>query len=154
PRARAGRPAPARPQPAPERGRDPARPGRQPVPVYRLREHRPRRPDGRRVFGEHGMIPAAFDYHRPQSAAEAATTLAGLGDEAKVLAGGHSLLPLMKLRFAAPVALVDIGDVTELRYVGRGGGEVRVGALTRHRDLAEHPYIRESVPLLAATAAQ
>jgi carbon-monoxide dehydrogenase medium subunit len=100
------------------------------------------------------MIPVAFGYHRPQSVAEAAATLAGLGDEAKVLAGGHSLLPLMKLRFASPIALVDIGDVAGLRFVERDGGQIRVGALTRHRDLAEDPVIRESVPLLAATAAQ
>jgi aerobic carbon-monoxide dehydrogenase medium subunit len=80
--------------------------------------------------------------------------LTELGDEAKVLAGGHSLLPLMKLRFASPVALVDIGDVAELRFVERDGDQVRVGALTRHRDLAEHPVIQAAVPLLSATAAQ
>jgi aerobic carbon-monoxide dehydrogenase medium subunit len=100
------------------------------------------------------MIPAVFDYHRPQSVAEAAATLAELGDEAKDLAGCHSLLPLMKLRFASPAALVDIGDVAELRFVERDGDQVRVGALTGHRDLAEHPVIRGSVPLLSATAAQ
>jgi carbon-monoxide dehydrogenase medium subunit len=100
------------------------------------------------------MIPAAFDYYRPQSVADAAGTLGRLGDEAKILAGGHSLLPLMKLRFASPVALVDIGDVAELRFVERDGDRVRVGALTRHRDLAEHPVICESLPLLSATAGQ
>ena len=100
------------------------------------------------------MIPAAFGYHRPQSAADAARMLAELGDEAKILAGGHSLLPLMRLRFASPAALVDIGDLDELRFVERDGDQVRVGALTRHRELAEHPVIRASVPLLAMTAGQ
>jgi carbon-monoxide dehydrogenase medium subunit len=100
------------------------------------------------------MIPAAFDYHRPQSVADATATLAALGDDAKVLAGGHSLLPLMKLRFAAPAALIDIADLTELRYVSRDGDRVRVGALSRHRDLQEHQVIRECVPLLAMTAAR
>jgi len=100
------------------------------------------------------MIPVAFGYHRPQSVKEAAEMLTELGDEAKILAGGHSLLPLMRLRFAAPAALVDIGDVSELRFVERDGGQVRVGALTRHPDLAEHQVIQASVPLLSATAAQ
>jgi carbon-monoxide dehydrogenase medium subunit len=100
------------------------------------------------------MIPAGFGYYRPQSVADAVGTLADLGDEAKVLAGGHSLLPLMRLRFAVPAALVDIGDLGDLRFVVRDGDRVRIGALSRHRDLAEHPVIRADVPLLAATAEQ
>jgi aerobic carbon-monoxide dehydrogenase medium subunit len=100
------------------------------------------------------MIPAAFDYYRPQSIAEAIRTLADLGDEAKILAGGQSLLPLMRLRFAAPTALVDIQDIGDLRFVARDGERVRIGALTRHRDLEQDPVIRESVPLLAAVAAE
>jgi aerobic carbon-monoxide dehydrogenase medium subunit len=100
------------------------------------------------------MIPAGFDYYRPQSATEAVRMLADLGDEAKILAGGHSLLPLMRLRFAAPAALVDIQDLRELRFVTRDGDRVRIGALNRHRDLAEHPLIRTDVPLLSGTAEQ
>ena len=100
------------------------RPGRQPVPLHRVREHRPCRPGRRRGLPEPGMIPAAFGYHRPQSAADAARMLAELGDEAKILAGGHSLLPLMRLRFASPAALVDIGDLDELRFVERDGDQV------------------------------
>jgi carbon-monoxide dehydrogenase medium subunit len=100
------------------------------------------------------MIPAAFDYHRPQSLQDAVGKLAELGEDAKVLAGGHSLLPLMRLRFAAPSALVDIGYVGELRFVARDGDRIRVGALTRHADLEAHPVIREFVPLLSLTAAE
>jgi aerobic carbon-monoxide dehydrogenase medium subunit len=99
------------------------------------------------------MIPAAFEYYRPQTVQDAVGRLAELGDEAKVLAGGHSLLPLMRLRFAVPAALVDIGDLSELRFVTRDGGRVRVGALTRHRDIETDPAIRDAVPLLAKVAA-
>ncbi len=109
---------------------------------------------GRPAAREPGMIPAAFDYYRPQSIADAVGLLAELGDEAKVLAGGHSLLPLMRLRFAAPAALVDIQDLRDLRFVTRDGDRVRVGALTRHRDLEADPVIRESVPLLSAVAGE
>lgn len=101
------------------------------------------------------MIPAGFDYYRPRTVADAVGKLAELGEEAKVLAGGHSLLPLMRLRFATPAALVDLQDLDGLRFVTRdGGGRVRIGALTRHRDIEEHPAIRESVPLLATVAAE
>jgi aerobic carbon-monoxide dehydrogenase medium subunit len=100
------------------------------------------------------MIPAAFEYYRPQTVQDAAGRLAELGDDAKMLAGGHSLLPLMRLRFAAPAALVDIQDLSELRFAARDGDRVRIGALTRHRDIEAHPAIRESVPLLAKVAAE
>jgi carbon-monoxide dehydrogenase medium subunit len=86
--------------------------------------------------------------------ADAVAVLAGLGDEAKVLAGGHSLLPLMRLRFATPAALVDIGDLAALRFVARDGDRVRVGAMTRHRDLEEDLVIRACVPLLSSMAGQ
>jgi carbon-monoxide dehydrogenase medium subunit len=100
------------------------------------------------------MIPAAFDYYRARTVEDATGKLAEYGDEAKVLAGGHSLLPLMRLRFAAPTAIVDIGDLDELRFVSHDKDVVRVGALTRHRDLADDPVIRTYVPLLTLTAAQ
>lgn len=100
------------------------------------------------------MIPAAFDYHRAESVADAVSVLARHGDEAKVLAGGHSLLPLMRLRFAAPAVLVDLGDLRDLDYVERDGDRVRIGALTRHRDLEDNPVIRACVPLLALMAGQ
>jgi len=95
------------------------------------------------------VIPATFDYSRPRTVAEAVSMLASLGEEAKILTGGRSLLALMRLRFAAPAAPVDIQDLSELRFVARDGDRVRVGALTRHRDLEAHPVIRQSVPLLA-----
>ena len=81
------------------------------------------------------MIPAPFDYVRAGSADEAIAALAEHGDDAKLLAGGMSLLPLMKLRLATPAVLVDVGRVRELSYVRDAGDHLAVGALTRHRDL-------------------
>ena len=98
------------------------------------------------------MIPAAFDYVRAGSAEEAVKLLGEYGDEAKLLAGGHSLLPLMKLRLATPSVLVDVGRLTELSYVRQAGGEVAIGALTRHRDLEVSDLLRREVPILAHTA--
>ena len=79
------------------------------------------------------MIPAAFDYVRAGSAAEAISLIGEHGDDAKFLAGGHSLLPLMKLRLASPSVLVDIGRVTDLSYIRDAGDHVAIGALTRDR---------------------
>ncbi|HKH26136.1 MAG TPA: xanthine dehydrogenase family protein subunit M [Acidimicrobiia bacterium] len=81
------------------------------------------------------MIPAPFDYVRAGTADEAIAALAEHGDDAKLLAGGMSLLPLMKLRLATPTVLVDVGRVSELSYIRDAGDHVAVGALTRHRDL-------------------
>lgn len=100
------------------------------------------------------MIPASFDYQRATSVDEALAALAEHGDDAKLLAGGHSLLPLMKLRLAMPAVLVDIGRIPDLSYVQGDGGEIRIGALTRHYDLATSELAREQVPLLAAVASQ
>jgi carbon-monoxide dehydrogenase medium subunit len=100
------------------------------------------------------MIPAPFDYQRAGSVDEAIELLASHGDEAKLLAGGHSLLPLMKLRLAQPTVLVDIGRIGDLSYVEDGGGTVRIGALTRHHDVASSDLVREQAPLLAEVAAQ
>ena len=80
------------------------------------------------------MIPAAFDYIRAGSADEAIAALAEHGDEAKLLAGGHSLIPLMRFRLAAPAYLVDIGRLDDLKYVRDAGDHLAIGALTRHRD--------------------
>ena len=98
------------------------------------------------------MIPAAFDYQRPTSVDEALSLLTEHGDEAKVLAGGHSLLPLMKLRLATPGVLVDVGRLSELSYVRDEGDAVAIGALTRHRDVEISELLRNEVPLLAYTA--
>ena len=98
------------------------------------------------------MIPASFDYVRADSVEAALAALAEHGDEAKLLAGGHSLLPLMKLRLARPEVLVDIGRLDELRYVREDGERIRIGALTTIRQLEFDETLATHVPLLAATA--
>lgn len=98
------------------------------------------------------MIPAAFDYVRAESADHAVSLLGEHGDEAKLLAGGHSLLPMMKLRLAVPSVLVDVGRLDDLRYVRDAGDHVAIGALTRHRDLETNEVLRAQVPLLAHAA--
>ena len=82
------------------------------------------------------MIPAAFDYEVAESPAHAIALLAEHGDEAKLLAGGHSLLPIMKVRLAQPAVLIDIARVTELSGIRLDGDEVVIGATTRHAELA------------------
>ncbi len=98
------------------------------------------------------MIPAAFDYTRAGSAEEAVSLLSQHGDEAKLLAGGHSLLPLMKLRLATPALLVDVGRLGELSYVRDEGDHIAIGALTRHHDLVHSDLLRQQVPILSHTA--
>jgi aerobic carbon-monoxide dehydrogenase medium subunit len=100
------------------------------------------------------VIPAPFDYQRAASVDEALALLAEHGDEAKLLAGGHSLLPLMKLRLALPTMLIDIGRIGELSFVEGDGDVVRIGAMTRHHDLATSALAGEQVPLLAYVAGQ
>jgi carbon-monoxide dehydrogenase medium subunit len=101
------------------------------------------------------MIPAAFEYARAATVEEAVALLAEHGDEAKLLAGGHSLLPLMKLRLAAPAMLVDIGPLSaSLSYVRESGDGLAVGALTRHRDLEINDLLHAHAPLLAHVAGQ
>ncbi len=100
------------------------------------------------------MIPASFEYARAASVDEAIALLRQHGDEAKVLAGGHSLLPLMKLRVAAPPMLVDVGRLAELRYVRDGGDHVAIGALTRHHDMETSGLLAAEVPLLHHAASQ
>jgi carbon-monoxide dehydrogenase medium subunit len=95
------------------------------------------------------MIPAAFDYVRASSAEEAISLIGQYGDEAKFLAGGHSLIPLMKLRLAQPTVLIDIGRVSDLSYIRDAGEHIAIGALTRHMDVETSSVLREHVPLLA-----
>lgn len=97
------------------------------------------------------MIPAAFTYLCPSSIEEAIALLAA-DEDAKILAGGHSLLPIMKLRLAAPSALIDLGRIDGLAYVREEDGVIAVGALTRHHDVATSPLLGERAPLLAETA--
>lgn len=98
------------------------------------------------------MIPAAFDYVRADSVDAALAALTEHGDEAKLLAGGHSLLPLMKLRLAAPSVLVDVGRLDDLRYINDAGDHIAIGALTRHRDLEISSLLAADAPLLAHAA--
>lgn len=98
------------------------------------------------------MIPLAFDYHAPRSVGEAITLLSSLGDDAKLLAGGHSLLPMMKLRFAQPSHLIDLGKVTELRGISQVGNEIRIGAMTTEHELLNSKLLAEKVPLLVEGA--
>jgi carbon-monoxide dehydrogenase medium subunit len=100
------------------------------------------------------VIPASFTYHRASSGDEALSLAAQLGEEAKFLAGGHSLLPMMKLRFAVPTDLIDLGRITELSYIRDEGTHVAIGALTRHHDVATSPLLASLVPLLAHAAGQ
>ncbi len=100
------------------------------------------------------MIPSAFDYVRADSVEGAIAALAEHGDEAKLLAGGHSLLPLMKLRLAAPSVLVDIGRLSDLSYVRDAGDHIAIGGLTRHRDLETSDLLGEQAPILRHAAGQ
>jgi carbon-monoxide dehydrogenase medium subunit len=96
------------------------------------------------------VIPAAFDYARAASIDEAIELLGR--EDSKVLAGGHSLLPLLKLRFARPSLLVDIGRLDDLRYVREDGDRIAIGALSRHAELALDPVLAQGCGLLARTA--
>ena len=98
------------------------------------------------------MIPAAFDYKRATSAAEAISLVSQYGDDAKFLAGGHSLIPLMKLRLAQPGVLVDIGRLNDLSYITDKGDHIAIGALTRHMRIENCDLLKKEVPLLAHAA--
>jgi carbon-monoxide dehydrogenase medium subunit len=100
------------------------------------------------------VIPAAFDYEVAESADHAVSLLGEHGEDAKLLAGGHSLLPLMRLRLAAPSVLVDIGRIGDLSYVRDGGDHVAVGALTTHEEAHFSELLQRECPLLAHTAGE
>ena len=98
------------------------------------------------------MIPPAFDYHAPRTVGEAIALLSSLGDDAKLLAGGHSLLPMMKLRFAQPGVLIDINRIPELRGISETGGVIRIGAMTSENELIASPLLQKHLPLLVEAA--
>ena len=98
------------------------------------------------------MIPPSFDYHAPRTVQDAVGLLTQLGSDAKLLAGGHSLLPMMKLRFAQPAHLIDLNRIDELRGVADHGDYVVIGAMTVENDLIESPVLRAKVPLLSEAA--
>ena len=99
------------------------------------------------------MIPPAFDYLRPKSIPEAITLLQQHGDEAKLLSGGQSLIPMMKLRLARPGFLIDINSIAGLSYIKEEGGFLKIGGLTREAELEASPLVRSKYPLLMDTAA-
>ncbi len=100
------------------------------------------------------MIPAPFAYQRASTADEAVALAADAGEDAKFLAGGHSLLPLMKLRLALPEVVIDIGRLAELSYIREEDGQLAIGALTRHHDVEHSGLLARELPLLAHTAGQ
>jgi carbon-monoxide dehydrogenase medium subunit len=95
------------------------------------------------------MIPAAFDYARPSTVDEALQAIAAGGEDVKILAGGQSLIPVMRLRLAAPSTVVDLGRVTELRGVRDDGDAIVIGAMTTHSDVLSDPLIKQHAPLIA-----
>jgi len=98
------------------------------------------------------MIPASFDYIAAKSLDEAISLLAKHKDDAKILAGGHSLLPAMKLRLMQPKVLIDLGRIRDLSYIKEEGGQIRIGAMTTHFQLEISDVLRRSCPLLPETA--
>ena len=100
------------------------------------------------------MFPKSFDYVVPQSLGEALALMVRHGDEAKVLAGGQSLIPLMKLRFLFPSHVIDIGRIPELHGIDERNGEIRCGAMTRHADIERSSLLCKHIPLLYAAATE
>ncbi len=108
----------------------------------------------RKAAPEEAMIPGAFAYHRPKSVSEAVALLADLGEDARPLGGGHSLIPLMKLRLAAPSHLVDLGGIADLKKIREDGGEIVIGAGVTQHEVIDSDLLTSKVPLLAEAARQ
>ncbi len=100
------------------------------------------------------MVPAAFSYHRPKSVQEAAALLAELGEDGRALAGGHSLIPMMKLRLASPANLVDLAGIRELKGVRTDGNDIVIGAMTTQHELIASDLLADKIPLLRETSLQ
>ena len=98
------------------------------------------------------MIPREFEYHAPKTIGDALGLLKQFGDEAKLLAGGHSLLPMMKMRFAQPGHLIDLGKIRELKGIREEGVQIRIGAMTTENDLIWSKLLQEKCPLLVEGA--
>ncbi len=98
------------------------------------------------------MIPPSFEYHAPRSVGEALSLLTGMNGDAKLLAGGHSLLPMMKLRFAQPSVLIDIHRIPELRGISEADGQIRIGAMTTESELIDSALLGQKLPLLPEAA--
>jgi aerobic carbon-monoxide dehydrogenase medium subunit len=95
------------------------------------------------------QTPAPVEYERATSVEDALRLLERYGDQARLIAGGHSLIPMMKLRLARPEVVIDINDLTDLAYIRRAGDELQIGAMARHRDLLESTVAREYYPIFA-----
>ncbi|MGC1578347.1 MAG: xanthine dehydrogenase family protein subunit M [Beijerinckiaceae bacterium] len=100
------------------------------------------------------MIPSSFAYHRPKSLQDAVRLLADLGEEARALAGGHSLIPMMKLRLATPEHLVDLAALGDLKVVRQEGGDIIIGAMTTHHELVSSALLSAKLPILSETSLQ
>src|SRR5579872_6513830 len=100
------------------------------------------------------MISESFEYHVPKTLEEAARLAAQFGDEGKLLAGGHSLVPMMKLRLASPKHLVDLGRIESLRYIREHEGSIEIGALTTHFQIESSSLLKENCPLLPEAAGE
>ena len=104
--------------------------------------------------GRMPVIPASFEYHRPTSIKEAVGLLAQWGDEGRALAGGHSLIPMMKLRLASPAHLVDLAGVAELKGTRTDGNDIVIGAMVTQHELAGSDLVAGKIPLLRETSLQ
>jgi aerobic carbon-monoxide dehydrogenase medium subunit len=100
------------------------------------------------------MIPQAFEYHAPKTLAEAAKLVAQFGGEGKLLAGGHSLVPLMKLRLASPKHIIDISRIAELSYIREEQGRIQIGALTTHFKIESSPLLKAKCPMMPEAASE
>src|SRR4051812_14957057 len=95
------------------------------------------------------MIPASFDYVRPSSIAEAVSAIGAAGEDGKILAGGQSLIPVLRLRMSYPTTVVDVGRIPELRGVRDDGDAIVIGAMTTHHDVMRDPLVQQFAPLIA-----
>lgn len=98
------------------------------------------------------MIPGAFEYHRPGSVSEAVALLADLGEDARPLSGGHSLIPMMKLRLAAPAHLVDLGGIGDLKGIREEGGDIVIGAMVTQQEVIASDLLTRKLPILRETS--
>src|SRR5262249_40559263 len=110
--------------------------------------------DFRAAPGRVSGIPGAFDCHRPKAGREAVAILADLGEEARPLAGGHSLIPMMKLRLAMPNHLVDLAGIGDLKGIRADGGDVVIGAMTTQHEIIDSDLLAAKIPILAETSLQ
>ena len=106
------------------------------------------------ILGRVNLIPGKFDYHRPANLGEAIGLLGRLDADARVIAGGHSLIPMMKLQLAAPSHLIDLAAIAELRGVRLEGAEIMIGAMTTQHEIIANELLAAHAPILKETAAQ